>query len=1268
MRPGDGQPEEAAFAAQMILRTDLAPTVWRGSDGLTVQMRGYSDAKPRAGVKLDLLARDNDILASATTDADGVARFAAPLLAGDGPLAPAAIHGMLDGDLVALDLNAAAFDLSDRGVSGMPDPGPLDAFVYTDRGIYRPGETVQVMALLRDAAGRPADIPARIRVKRPNGEIFTESVPPRTGDAAENLPVTLSFGAAIGTWSIEVLADPDRPPIGRGELPRRQFRAGPHGGGARARPGADRRRQGLRAARHRPLPLRRAGGEPHRQGDAASGNRPRSARRARRATASGSTARNTRPRTATSACPRPMRQGKTGAAHPHRPRARHHASRARRISMSAWTTPPATRRTRISSIPLRPAGRLIGIKPGFDGSVDANTEAGFDIAAVDPDGRRVAVPAKLRLVRERPDWRLVMKGSSRASRSSGATSRSRRATSPSRPMARCITARRSASAATGWKWRRAAAGWRRPPCGSARAGSPPTAPTCRTRWMSRRTGRATRPDATARVHIAPPFAGEATVAVLTDRVHSLRTLAVPAGGTDIDVPVDPAWGPGAYVAVHVFRGGGTQDRADATRPARAIGLTWLGIDPASRTLAVAIGAPDEVRPRIRSTIPVRTAPGAWVTVAAVDEGILRLTDFVAPDPAAHFLGRRALGLDIRDDWGRLILPAEGNATALRQGGDEGAGGIREIPQKIVSLFQAPVQAGADGVANIPFDFPDFNGQVRLMVVAWQGNNIGGASKDMLVRDQLVAEPLLPRFLAPGDSARFAVLMQNLELPAGEAAVALSVDGPLALDGPDRLAASLAPNAQSVQFTGLKGTGAGRGVIHLDVTGPSGFHIQRETAIVVRPARGRTADIASADLAPATEARITPPIDRFIAGTWRAEASFGGAVRYDAAAIAQALDDYPLFCLEQSASKGFALAMEQGPLAGPDRDARLQTAIAAVLDKQRYDGGFALWSANGDAEVWLSSYATEFLLRAKAAGATVPEAALKDALKYEQDGLDTALDSPDHLAEQAYRIYVLALAGRPPAGAARVLTERLNRLPTPLARAQLGAALARANDRPRAEAAFNAALAAPGAQALGHGLRHGDARPGGDRGAAQGERAAARPHPDADRPDAGQRPQARHAEHPGGCLADRRRRRARPRRAAGERHLQRHAARAGAGDLRRAHRAGDGAQHRAEGDLPDRLDHGRAHRRARRLARADAGEPAVLQSRRLGRSISTSSGRTRCSCCCSQGQSDDGQDHRAMLLQGLPAGWEIAGRFDAGEVPGMSWLGDAVGHRGAARRR
>ncbi|HEY2795814.1 MAG TPA: MG2 domain-containing protein, partial [Micromonosporaceae bacterium] len=90
-------------------------------------------------------------------------------------------------DYTMLDLSSAAFDLSDRGVAGLPDPGPLDAYVWLDRGIYRPGETVQVMAVLRDEAGNPTDIPVHVLVKRPNGQVYLDATPARDAEASMHL-------------------------------------------------------------------------------------------------------------------------------------------------------------------------------------------------------------------------------------------------------------------------------------------------------------------------------------------------------------------------------------------------------------------------------------------------------------------------------------------------------------------------------------------------------------------------------------------------------------------------------------------------------------------------------------------------------------------------------------------------------------------------------------------------------------------------------------------------------------------------------------------------------------------------------------------------------------------------------------------------------------------------------------------------------------------------------------------------------------------------
>jgi uncharacterized protein YfaS (alpha-2-macroglobulin family) len=1247
--PGDGTKTYSASAAQVILRTDLAPTVWRGSDGLTVEVRGYSDAKVRAGVRLALLAHNNDILGESSTDADGVARFPAPLLRGEGPLEPAALHAFAGDDFAALDLTSAAFDLSDRGVSGLPNPGPLDAYVWLDRGIYRPGETVQVMALLRDAAGLPTDVPAQVTVKRPNGQTFLKATPPRAAEASIHLPVALSAGTAAGTWVVEVRADPKAEPIGRAE-----FRV-------------DAFVPDRMAVDFGTLPAAIVPGTP--------ASLPITARYLYGAPGAGLTGKATlrlvvdpqpfaslagyriglagelyAPDARDLTLPDTDTQGHTALAVslPEAP----DTTQALKAEIAVWVDDPSGHASRaVTSISVRGKNPFIGIKPAFaDDAVDANTEAAFDIVAVQPDGTPRALQAKLRLVRERPDWRLVTHGSL-ARYETVWRDEPLETQDVAIPVGapfhfvkqldfgryRLEVSEAGGMAATSYRFR---SGW---------AGS--DSPDVPDRVDVSADRRSVPAGESVKIHIAPPFAGEGTVAVLSDRVHSLRDITVPEAGADIEVPADTAWGPGAYIAVHLFRGG------SGARAGRAIGLTWVGVDPAARTLALGIETPEPPKPRTRGNVVVRTAPGAWVTLAAVDEGILRLTNFVSPDPTAHFLGRRRLGLDIRDDWGRLIKPAEGEAALLRQGGDEGSFVLPDIPQRTVTLFTPPVQAGADGRALIPLDIPDFNGQIRLMAVAWQGSRIGAAALDVTVRDPLIAEALLPRFLAPGDEARLAVLLHNLELPAGEAAAKISVEGPLALAGADRVAATLEPGAQAVPSTILRATGAGRGVIHLEVAGPGGFRVQRDAAITIRPARGLMTMLASSTVPPGGEVALAPNGEKFIPGTWRASATFGAPVRYDVAALVQALAEYPISCLEQSVSRGFPLAMlPDGPIAGDQRAARLQAAVASVLDRQRYDGSFALWSASGEAEPWLSAYAVEFLLRAKNAGAAVPDAALSDGLKYLNDAADNVGEKPEDLAAQAYRLYVLALADRGLPGAARVLAENLAQLPTPLAKAQLAAALALAHDTPRAEAAFSAALTAPARRWWSE-----------DYGTSVRDQAAITVllKESGLLPD---RLERLVASLPGADLS--------PNTLSTQEQAWSAAAAAALGRAGKPVRASvAGREMTGTPVLSVALTTPISARNLGDAAvwatTAATGVPteAPAASRagmRITRRFFNLDGSTldldklrqnTVFVLLLEGRAEDGQAHRALVQQGLPAGWEIAGRYGSGKVAGAAWLGD-----------
>lgn len=1261
--PGDGTPAsgDAPQAVQMVLRTDLAPTVWQGADGLGVQVRGYADAQPKPGVQAALIAADNDVLATETTGPDGAARFAPALLHGTAGAAPAALHlsGPDGDDFTVLSLTRPAFDLSDRGVSGQAQPGPLDAFVWLDRGIYRPGETVHATALLRDAAGRPADVPVHVVVKRPGGQVFADFVPKHGEGASLSAPIVLSGGAQAGTWTIELRATKDGPEAGHAAFQVDAFvparlavelaaPAAPLPPGQVAQlpvsvrflygaPGAGLSGDGRVRIEADPAPFADFAGYGFGlEGESVPGN-PATPDLAE-TDAGGNTV-------------LPLDLSRlpdvTGAL---------------RARVTATVNDPAGRPVAASAtVPIRPAGPLIGIRAAAGGgAVEPGGDAAFDVVAVDPGGARIAMAARMTLVRQVPDWRLVVRRGAASYETawrdepvdSGA------ATIPAdgtplrlswrlgfgRYKLQVVQAGSGLAAAS----RVFTAGW-------SDAGDPDVPARVgvsadRSRYS---------PGETARVHVEAPFAGPAALLVLTDRVHLIRNLDLPASGSggslDVDVPVGADWGAGAYVAVHAYRpaqGGAASDRA--------IGATWVQVDPAARTLPVAVEAPPVLRPRGVATVAVRTAPGAWLTLAAVDEGVLRLTGFATPDPVAHFGGKRALGVDIRDEWGRLLRPADGLPTELHEGGGGDGGGEPPPPppQRVVALFAPPVQAGPDGVAQVPLDLPDFSGQLRLMAVAWSGDKVGGADADVFVRDPLVAEALLPRFLAPGDTARLGVLLQNVELPPGPVGVRITASGAVALVGADTVQATLGQGEKAIGATTLRAGEAGEGRIALDVTGPGGFSARHEISLPVHPARGRVVAVSGVEVAPGAEASVAPDAaGAFVPGTWTASLSLGGAVRYGVAGLVQALADYPLSCLEQVTSRGLPLAMlPDGAAAGPDRAGRLETTVELALDRQRYDGAFGLWSSEGEAQPWLTAYAADFLGRAKQAGAAVPQVALDRALAWLAEEVTRPPEDPAARAAQAYAVYVLARAGRAPAGAIRVMAASEDDLPTPLARAQLAAALARIAQPDAAAALLRASFATPGRKAwsgdYGSALR--DQLATAVLAKESGTGAVAAPALAAALPGANLDPGMLNTQEQAWAAAA--------------------AAVLGAGappvsasvDGRDVPRAplvtlplAGTARLRNTGAAP-------LWQSVSVSGVPRAAPPASRNLMQVRRRFFNQSGaavnpdklpQNTVFVLLLEGWAEDGQDHQAMLRAGLPAGWEVAGRLPEGKAPGMDWLGE-----------
>src|SRR3954469_1378091 len=210
----EGQPQQPA--ANWVLVSNLGLTSYSGTDGMAVAVRSLADAKPIAGVKLRLLARNNGELAAAETDKDGLARIPGGMLRGKGGDEPyAVVASGPEADFNFLEVGRAAFDLSDRGVSGRPQPGPVDGYLYTDRGIYRPGESVHLTALVRDdKADATSGLPLTLRLVRPDGvEVDRRQL---SGGKLGGFEHTyeLARDARMGSWRAELKLDPKAPPVG----------------------------------------------------------------------------------------------------------------------------------------------------------------------------------------------------------------------------------------------------------------------------------------------------------------------------------------------------------------------------------------------------------------------------------------------------------------------------------------------------------------------------------------------------------------------------------------------------------------------------------------------------------------------------------------------------------------------------------------------------------------------------------------------------------------------------------------------------------------------------------------------------------------------------------------------------------------------------------------------------------------------------------------------------------------------------------------------
>ena len=579
-----------------------------------------------------------------------------------------------------------------------------------------------------------------------------------------------------------------------------------------------------------------------------------------------------------------------------------------------------------------------------------------------------------------------------------------------------------------------------------------------------------RPGDTMIVAVTARSAGRLTLNVIGDKLLASQSADVKqAGVTQVKVPVGADWGSGAYIVATLRR---PLDAPAQRMPGRAIGVQWFSIDRAAKTLTVDLKPPALLRPNTTLHIPVKieglkAGDEARIAIAAVDVGILNLTNYKPPSPNDYYLGQRALSAEIRDLYGDLIDGMQGTSGQIRTGGDAGAALQGNPPTgPPLSFFSGIVTVGTDGSADVAFDIPDFAGTVRVMAVAWTKDKVGQASTDVIVRDPVVLTATLPRFLLPGDRSTVHLDLDNVEGQPGDYAITLSTTDAVVAGVGATQKLTLRAKARGAVTIPVTASAAGNGAVKINVSGPGGFVLERNYTLAVRPpaqilARRTVKPIAKGD-------SVTLSSDMFadlVPGTGGVSISVGSSAALDAASLLAALDRYPYRCSEQITSRAMPLlyvaqlASETHLALQTGADERVRNAIEALLTRQDSTGSFGLWGVGGN-DVWLDSYVTDFLTRARERKFAVPDTAFKLALDHLRNfAANTADPSKNGGTDLAYALYVLARNGVVPIGDLRYLADsKLDALTTPIAKAQVAAALALVGDRARAERVYAAALA------------------------------------------------------------------------------------------------------------------------------------------------------------------------------------------------------------------
>lgn len=1048
---------------RLVIVSDIGATARVFPTGISVFTARLSTAEPLAAAQVKVYSRSNQLIASGQAGDDGV-YVHQRTDKWDEQLSPSVVTIQTgegeDTDLTFLPLDyQTEARQSDKGLRAYLDKG-YEAFVYTPRGVFRPGEKVDVKAFVRDREQLPpTPFPVLFKIINARGTEIARSSATLSLEGGADFSFTLPVSAATGQYYARVeVPGQASPTIGYcefkvedfvpprlevevtpaeknllGESPLDVALSGQYLFGA---PGAALKYElGYRASKKAFMPEGYAGftfGDQEKPFAAESnlkyitGNLDASGLKTERFKA----------------------PSEWDGSH------LLHVLLVLSVQEDGGRWVSKTR-----AIEYFPKPYLLGIK-AESANPAPGKEVGFSLAAVDPGGKSVD-PGKLsiEISRIQSNWHTVYRDGRNvhtweerfiAVEAKEAESKDGRAAFSFTPERSGRYLVRVADAESGVTATRRIGVW-------GHAGEEDAEGTGRMDLVELGLDKKEyKPGDTARLSIKAPFAGTLFLGIERGDQMSTKVVRMQEPSITQEIPVTEGMHPNISITAWVVRP--VKEKNKEWFSHRAHGHIPLLLAKESHTLAVVANTPWRATPSKPLAIPFtvtdnegRPVEGEF-SVALIDEGILSLTMFKTPDPLAYFMAQRYMVGRSYDAYDALLKP-EAKAFPLLTAGGGGMAdyqGSLSTEQVFLTAYLPTVRTNAEGKGLARFDIPEYSGKGRLMIVGASGSRFASADTQIRVARDLVMETAAPRAVAPGDSFQLSLKLFTLaaeegDVPVGDVAVRVKAEGPVSLSGETEKQFSLTPPAgertvsHSITVGAVAANAGGviRYTVEVERPGQPEQSFSKNFETVVRPPYPRGAFSLTRLVRPDSEETLEIP------GEWlpgNAKLAFS-IDRSPVMAVLPALEflrEYPYGCLEQTVSRAWPYlvldevqaALYPDTKAGSENNTKaiLAETVNRVSNMMAQDGGYGLWPGYTRSDPWRSVNATFFLLEAKAK-VPVPPAVFNKNMEYLRFLLAAPIEhyhSKEYgYSTKAYAAFVLTRAGQAPLSWLQSLSEHEN---------------------------------------------------------------------------------------------------------------------------------------------------------------------------------------------------------------------------------------------------